>query len=227
MGATECEEGVWQESMNANKKRVEVVIDGQVIAFVSNENDEAYMQKIALFINKKLDELKPSKSSAPLGEPLRSFRIYANLADDYFKAVAKQEEMEAAHSSHAQDMERVQEENRVLAENIQEMQDQLQLAREKYVRDIEKMQGENILLAERGQMIQEQLNQAMAQHEQELKQLNENNTLLAEAKRDLQEQLQHARAELESYIANYDEMHSGQKVLNFNNGNNFNQGNSR
>jgi len=212
--------------MDANKKRVEVVIDGQVIAFVSNENDEAYMQKIALYINKKLDELKPSKSSAPLGEPLRSFRIYANLADDYFKALAKQEEMEAAHGTHAQDLARIQEENRVLTENLQEMQVQLQLAREKYVRDMEKMQGENILLAERGQMIQEQLSQAIAQHEQELKQLNENNALLAETKSDLQEQLAYARGELEEYISTFDEVHGGQKILNFNQGNNF-QGNSR
>ena len=120
------------------KKRVDVVIDGQIITFVSFE-DEAYMQKVAHYIDKKLSDIKSSKANKPIGEYIRTLLIAANIADDYFKAVEKGQALEDIHETYVQEMSRIQEENVVLTDRLHELQIQLNFLREQSTREAEQM----------------------------------------------------------------------------------------
>ena len=173
-----------------DKNRVEVVIDGQIITLVSDE-PEAYMQKVALYIDKKLSEIKSTKSNAPVSEHLRTLLISVNIADDYFKALDQRSNLESTHEAFVHEMGRMQEENTLLAEKLHELQAQLSYVREQYVREVGELQS-----------------QAEDQRQDSVR--------LGELNRDLQEQLAYARSELEEYISTFDE--NGNNVVRFGSG---------
>lgn len=139
-----------------DKKRVEVVIDGQIITLVSDEQEE-YMQKLALYIDKKLSEIKSSKSNKPVTEHLRTLLISVNIADDYFKVIEKRQALEDTHEAYVHEMGRMQEENILLTEKIHEIQAQLSHVREQHIREVEQLQEENTRLVDLSRDLQEQL----------------------------------------------------------------------
>ena len=81
----------------SGKNSVEVVIDGKVYNLGGYESEE-YMQKIANFVNNKLEEVKKLESYSYHSIELRHILMYINLSDEYFKAKKKtdslQEEIE-------------------------------------------------------------------------------------------------------------------------------------
>ena len=81
----------------SGKNSVEVVIDGKVYNLGGYESEE-YMQKIANFINNKLEEVKKLENYSYHSIELRHILMYINLGDEYFKAKKKtnslQEEIE-------------------------------------------------------------------------------------------------------------------------------------
>ena len=141
------------------KNRVEVVIDGQIITLVSDEKEE-YMQKVALYIDKKLTEIKTSKSNKPVSEHLRTLLISVNIADDYFKAQEERRSLEDTHEAYVNEMGRMEEENSLLTEKFHELQAQLNHLREQHVREIGQLQEENARLVEVSRDLQEQLQNA-------------------------------------------------------------------
>ena len=141
------------------KNRVEVVIDGQIITLVSDEKEE-YMQKVALYIDKKLSEIKSSKSNKPVSEHLRTLLISVNIADDYFKAVEKRRVLEDTHEAYMNEMGRMQEENILLTEKIHELQAGLSHTKEVNSREITQLQEENARLVDLSRDLQEQLQYA-------------------------------------------------------------------
>ena len=183
------------------KNRVEVVIDGQIITLVSDEREE-YMQSVALYIDKKLGEIRSSKSNNPVNEHLRTLLISVNIADDYFKAVEQRKELEETHRAYINEMGRMQEENQLLAEKLHELQAQISYVREQYIREVGQMQEENEKLKKTSEN-----SDAPAEDE-----LRKEVSRLADANRDLQEQLQYTRHELEEYISTFDDR---QNVVNF------------
>ena len=150
------------------KKRVDVVIDGQIITFVSFE-DEAYMQKVAHYIDKKLSDIRSSKANKPIGEYIRTLLLAANIADDYFKVVEKGQALEDIHEAYVQEMSRIQEENVVLTDRLYELQIQLNFLREQSTREsglLQQLQEENIILTKRAQSLQEDLQYAQKELEE-------------------------------------------------------------
>lgn len=81
----------------SGKNSIEVVIDGKVYNLGGYESEE-YMQKIANFVNNKLEEVKKLESYSYHSIELRHILMYINLGDEYFKAKKKtdslQEEIE-------------------------------------------------------------------------------------------------------------------------------------
>ena len=81
----------------SKKNSVEVIIDGKVYNLGGYESEE-YMQKIANFINNKLEEVKKLESYPYHSIELRHILMYINLGDEYFKVKKKidslQEEIE-------------------------------------------------------------------------------------------------------------------------------------
>ena len=103
----------------ANK--VNVMIGGEVITLKSSE-DEAYLQRIARYIDQKLADLMSVNVTASINEKVRTLLIAVNLADDYFKASDKLERLNTDHEKFITEIGRMQQENMMLKEKFHELQ---------------------------------------------------------------------------------------------------------
>lgn len=69
----------------SNKNNTQVLINGQVYTLSGQESEE-YIQKVALYINNKLDLLKKSDNGQLLSTRLLNVLLALNIADELFKA---------------------------------------------------------------------------------------------------------------------------------------------
>ena len=75
------------------KNSVQVLIGGKVTRLTGYESEE-YLQKVAAYINHKLGELSQLSSWRRMTSDTKGTLLALNIADDYFKAKQKAEEME-------------------------------------------------------------------------------------------------------------------------------------
>jgi cell division protein ZapA len=108
--------------------KVEAVIGGEIITLVSNENED-YMQKLARYIDRKLNEIRTANSNASISERKRTLFIAINIADDYFKTLDQLKRLETEHQRYVNELGRMQEENYLLTDKIHELQDHLNTLR--------------------------------------------------------------------------------------------------
>lgn len=78
--------------MEVKKNYTEVLIDGKVYTMGGNE-DTGYLQKIASYVNHKLKELRSQAGFSKLEEDYQQLMLEINMADDYFKAQEKADEL--------------------------------------------------------------------------------------------------------------------------------------
>lgn len=70
------------------KNNTEVALGGKVYTLSGYESEE-YLQKVANYINSKLNEINADEGFRRQNAELRSTMVYLNVADDYFKAKEK------------------------------------------------------------------------------------------------------------------------------------------
>jgi len=145
-----------------SKNRVEVVIDGQIITLVSEEK-ESHMQQLALYIDKKMTEIKSTQSSRPVSDSLKTLYISVNIADDYFKTKHKLEKFMEKYDGIVFEMNQMQQEKAVLAEKIHELQAKLNYQREQFLAESAQLQEENDDMAMTIKELEEQLSQAKSE----------------------------------------------------------------
>ena len=75
------------------KKSLDVLIGGKVYKLSGHEEEE-YLQKVAAYINGKLEEFEAIEEYKLLNSDMRSTLLELNIADDYFKAKALAEKYE-------------------------------------------------------------------------------------------------------------------------------------
>ena len=75
------------------KTSAEVVIDGKVYTLSGYEGEE-YLQKVAAYINSKINEFDAMDNTRHLPWNMKDTLIQLNIADDYFKAKAQVEKLE-------------------------------------------------------------------------------------------------------------------------------------
>ena len=75
------------------KTNAEVVIDGKVYTLSGYEEPE-YLQKVAAYINSKINEIDRMDGMKNLPANMKSVMIQLNIADDYFKAKSQVEKLE-------------------------------------------------------------------------------------------------------------------------------------
>lgn len=68
----------------APKNESKVLIGGNVYTLSGDESEE-YLQRVALYMNKKMDEVRNSDNGKKLNTRLQSVLLAINIADDYFK----------------------------------------------------------------------------------------------------------------------------------------------
>ena len=76
------------------KTSAEVIIGGKVYTLSGYEGAE-YLQKVAAYINGKLNEFDAIEDYRHLPVPMKATLVQLNIADDYFKAKAKIEKLES------------------------------------------------------------------------------------------------------------------------------------
>lgn len=77
----------------AEKTTAEVIIGGKVYTLSGYEGEE-YLQKVASYINNKMNELDAVEAFRRFPVDMKSVLVYLNIADDYFKAKAYVEKLE-------------------------------------------------------------------------------------------------------------------------------------
>lgn len=75
------------------KTSAEVVIDGKVYTLSGYEGEE-YLQKVAAYINNKINEYDSMEDYRHLPHNMKDTLIQLNIADDYFKAKSLIEKLE-------------------------------------------------------------------------------------------------------------------------------------
>lgn len=68
-----------------SKNNTEVILGGKVYTLSGYESEE-YLQKVATYINNKLNEMTSDDNFRRLSAEVRANMMYLNIADDYFKA---------------------------------------------------------------------------------------------------------------------------------------------
>ena len=119
----------------AAKTDIEVVIDKKVYKLSGYEEPE-YLQKVANYLNGKIEELKSMEGISRLTNDMRALLLQINIVDDYFKAKeaadrlqndwqGRDKEMYELKHSIVGDKERIEElerENKQYRSKIQEME---------------------------------------------------------------------------------------------------------
>jgi cell division protein ZapA len=94
-----------------------VLIGGNVYTLSGDESEE-YIQRVALYINNKLDEIKQSDNAKQLNTRLLSVLLEINIADDYFKTKEQIQTLEGTLSSKDQEIRKVEQEKTELLTKI-------------------------------------------------------------------------------------------------------------
>lgn len=95
------------------KNESKVLIGGNVYTLSGNESEE-YLQHVALYMNKKMDEVRNSDNGKNLNTRLQSVLLAINIADDYFKIKTHNEEKDAQMMELTKEIDRL---NGVIKEN--------------------------------------------------------------------------------------------------------------
>ena len=78
----------------AEKTDAQVVIGGKTYTLSGYESEE-YLLRVAEYINSKIDELNADSEFAKLPVDMRHLLLNLNIAEDYFKAISKNEELQS------------------------------------------------------------------------------------------------------------------------------------
>ena len=77
----------------ASKTDTEVIIGGKVYTLSGNESEE-YLQKVASYINNKINEYNKLDAFRRQSLDVQNVLLQLNIADDYFKAKKENSELE-------------------------------------------------------------------------------------------------------------------------------------
>ena len=77
----------------SEKSSAEVIIGGKVYTLSGYEGEE-YLQKVAAYINNKINEFDSMEGKRCRTDVLQATLLQLNIADDYFKAKAQVEKLE-------------------------------------------------------------------------------------------------------------------------------------
>ena len=77
----------------ASKADVQVIINGKVYTLSGYESEE-YLQKVAAYLNNKMQEFDHVEDYRRFSQDLRAVLLQINIADDYFKARSQTERLE-------------------------------------------------------------------------------------------------------------------------------------
>ena len=81
------------EPFMSSKASTQVVIGGKVYT-LSGYEEEEYLQKVAAYLNNKIDEFSALENYHTMSGDMKAILMELNVADDYFKAKTQVERLE-------------------------------------------------------------------------------------------------------------------------------------
>lgn len=119
----------------SKKNKVEAIIGGNVYVLQGRETQE-YMQQVALYIDRKMNEIKKSDMGNRMSTSQIAMLTSINVADDLFKLKEELKEREKQlqeqdleNSNFYNEFEKLEKENMALKEKISQLQLELTKAR--------------------------------------------------------------------------------------------------
>ena len=111
----------------AEKTSAEVVIGGKVYTLSGYESEE-YLQKVAVYINGKLNEFDSIEGYQRFPADMKATLLQLNIADDYFKAKAQAEKIaeQIQSENDKKEIKRLDTENRELLLNKARLESSLE-----------------------------------------------------------------------------------------------------
>lgn len=106
------------------KNKTEVLIGGRRYTLVGEESQE-YMQRVALYIDKKMAEISQKESSHPLSTNLLAILTSINVADDLFKEMDRNKQLIEQITKYDQRDKKFQEKMEESFEQIKKLQEEL------------------------------------------------------------------------------------------------------
>ena len=82
----------------SSKNTTEVIIGGKVFTLGGYESEE-YLQKIATYVNKKINSFAAEENYSRLSQEMKNVLLDINIADDYFKAKNQAESIQTDSES--------------------------------------------------------------------------------------------------------------------------------
>lgn len=110
----------------AEKTSAEVVIGGKVYTLSGYESEE-YLQKVAVYINGKINEFDSIEGYQRFPADMKATLLELNIADDYFKAKVQAEKLE--REIEAKEKEIYDLKHDLIAEQIQSENDKKEIKR--------------------------------------------------------------------------------------------------
>lgn len=92
-----------------NKTKVSVIIDGKVY-MLAGTNSEAYMQRIASYVDGKIRELKKQNGYSKLTQEYKSVLLSLNIAEELFKIQDEMHIFNQEHQDSQQELYRLKQE---------------------------------------------------------------------------------------------------------------------
>ncbi len=77
----------------SSKNKTQVIIAGKIYTLSGYESEE-YLQRVAAYLNAKVSEFKNADGYSRMNQEMRGILLNLNIADDYFKARGRIEELE-------------------------------------------------------------------------------------------------------------------------------------
>jgi len=111
--------------------KIDVVIGGKVLTIRSEESAE-HVQRIAMYVDQKIQALKEKNLSAVVDERLRAVLIALNLADDYIKIKDMHTAQEVMYQKLAKQTVKLEKENATLKNQMNKLQAKLNMVTSEY-----------------------------------------------------------------------------------------------
>jgi len=106
------------------KNKIDVVIGGKVLTIRSEESAE-HVQRIAMYVDQKIQMLKEKNLTAVVDDRLRALLIALNLADDYFKVKDLYTAQEVIYQKLAKETVKLEKENAYLKNQMKKLEAKL------------------------------------------------------------------------------------------------------
>jgi len=120
---------------NNPERKVDVVIGGKVISLISGE-EEAHLQRVARYVDSKIEEMKGVNSASMIDERVRTLLLALNISDDYYKAADRLARLDVEQEKYITENGRLRQENMLLTEQYAALQteyDRLKAEHDEYL----------------------------------------------------------------------------------------------